>query len=249
LEHSDARGLYRSHRRAHQQVVVIDAPQQGKTSPNEAIRRVASYPYVVTLANGAMLCNDSITYIANTIASYPLNEGVCLRSIVGAGVSVQPLYPSYRERLVVSSRILAYPHSRRAPLLCATAALVAPLVPVAVSAVAKEELALIPSAIVVAIGLIGIYLAHRIMFQNGLFVTFGVVTINFCRFLVEDMRKFCYLYKRCEGEAPHNEFGSLIYKRREKQYDYDKTDKGVSPSARLQRRTASRRRDYGCVRK
>lgn len=244
LSGTDARGLYRSHHRPHQQVVVVDLPDGSATSPYEAIERVASYPYLLSLASGALLCHDSVTYAANIIASYPLDEEVCIRSIVGARVSVEPIHPSTSVRFVISPRILAYSHSRRIPRLCAMAALIAPIIPISISIVAKEEIALLPAILIIIIGLIGIYLSCRIVTKRGLFTTFGTITINFCRFLVEDMRNFCYLYKKCEGVAPPNEFGSLLSAHKEKTCNYDKTDKELSSATRYKRRHSSGSRDY-----
>ena len=244
LAGTDARGLYRSHHRPHQQVVVVDLPDSSTTSPNEAIRRVASYQYLLIPASGTLLCPDSVAYAANTIASYPLDEDIYIRSIAGARVSVEHIHPSQQARLIISPRILAYSHSRRIPLLSAVAALVAPILPVAISIVAKEELALLPAVLIIIIGLIGIYLSCRVVTKRGLFISFGTIIVNFCRFLVEDMRNFCYLYKKCEGIAPKNEFGSLLTPRKEKTYNYDKTDQKLSSATRIQRRRSGRCRDY-----
>lgn len=248
LQGTDVRGLYRSHRRQHQQVVVIDLPQKSRTTPYEAIHRVASYIYIMMLSQNAIPYSDSATYIANTIASYPLDNTISIRSIVGAKVWVQHIHPSQHERLVLVSRPLAYQYSRLSPLLVALLALIAPTLPVAASIATQQNALLIIAAIIVLMELAGIYISCRIVTKRGLLSTFGTIIMNFYRFLVDDMRNFRYLYKKCEGVAATNSFCAPIANKREKHYHYDRTDKRVSTTTRIQRRTAGRRRDYDHLR-
>lgn len=244
LEGSGARALYRSHHRAHQQVVVVDMPKRPQRETRELLLRVAAHPYIMMLSPDSLLYAESVTYVANLIASYPLDETLHLRTIVGARVEVWHICPTGKERLVIISHILAHRRSRLIPLLAALIALVAPLIPIFISVVTGARLALVPAVVIIATELIGLYLSWRVVVKTDLFHTFGTITLNFYRFLVEDMRNFCYLYTKCEREAPPSDLSSPIFAQKEIHYNYDRGDKRLSTATRHQRRPTSGCRDY-----
>ena len=242
----EVRGLYRSHHRPSQQVVVLDIPKKHTLNPYDAIRYVASYPYLMRIGSRALLLSDSITYIANTIASYPLHDTLQLRTIVGTEVRVEHTEPSEHPRLILIDRILGFDKGYNLALVVA---LIAPIIPVAISLITGEVLALIPSIVIIVTEFLLIYISWHVVVKKNLFVMFGVIATNFYRFLVGDMRSFCYLYKESEGVVARNEFCTPVTTKRKSTYDYDRTNKKLSSSSRLQCRHSRRRRDYEGLRK
>ena len=240
------RAMFRSYFRPHQQVVLLDASDTSAANLHNALRRVASYPYLMTVNGCAILRRDSITQVANTIALYPLDEPLSLRTIVGARVDVRHIEPTAEGRLIIFDNILAF---GRGNTLITVATLATPIIPIALSLITGEIIALLPAIAIVLVELMLIYLSCRVVVEKSLFATFGMIIADFYRFLVGDMRVFCYLYKRSEGCAPKSEFCTPISVASKLDNSHDRRDPKLPAPTRLQRRRACRCRDYEGVSK
>jgi hypothetical protein len=211
---TNIRALYRSRCRVFRRVVVVDLPMQHRSEALGAAREIASFGYIIRLRGEICVARNTLSYCANLISSYPLTESLLLATIIGAEVVLERTDSSHAQRLkLVSDRVLAW---RRVAPLFLVLALLLPAMVVALAHLSGERLLVAVAAITLLIVLLLLYLSCRVVVEKGLFVVSNTIIENFCRYIVEHIRKIYYLYKERISQSMGERFSFryLIKRRR-----------------------------------
>ena len=188
------RTLYRSRHRTFKRVVMVDLPTEQRFHTTSIAKRVASFDYVLHLPGECQIEYNTLTYCANIIALHPTTNAISLKSIIGAGAHLEYTDQAPRDSTtrVLTHRALAW--HKTTPIFL----ILAITLPSAITLLARisGERSFIISAIVTALtfGML-LYLSCRVVTKKGLYTTTNTIVKNFCRFLVERMKNFYYLYK------------------------------------------------------
>lgn len=193
------RALYRSRSRAFRRVVLVDLPVAHCAQALAVAREVALFDYLLSMQGESIVACEAVAYCASVVASQPLTADVSLRSLVGASATLARSDASSGQNMVhlQTFRPLAWQRRSRFSVLLS---LLLPTIIVVVSAIAGARLLLV-AAVAVALSMAALlYLSCRLMTENSLFVRVEAILYNFYRFLVDEVKKNCYLYKeRREG--------------------------------------------------
>lgn len=189
------RALYRSRQRAYRRVVVIDLPCEEHLRSKEIAREVASYGYILYTEGDTIIEPDTATRCIDIIASYPIDTPLSLMSLVGEAVEVR-MTDAHRAEQHTVAHPLVWSQKRHFGALL-SAALTASLIVVAGGAFCHYTLMLYLATIAIML-----YISCRITSKKNLFVRLDTILLNFCRFIVDFIKRFCYLYKR-ESSIQH----------------------------------------------
>lgn len=202
VNHSHLKGvraLYRSHHRAFKRVVMVDLPTNYSSRATDIAKRVASFDYVLHLPGECQIEYNTLTYCANIIALHPATKAVSLKSIVGAGARLERAdhTPRNATTRILTDRALAWRKSTPVFLILA---ITTPAVAISLAHFSGEQLlAFTAITICLTFGLL-LYVSCRVITKKGLYATTNIIIKNFCRFLVERMKNFYYLYKERDAK-------------------------------------------------
>lgn len=197
------RALYRSRQRAYRRVVVVDLPLEERSRSEAVAREVASYEYMLYIEGDTIIEPDTAALCIATIASYPIGTPISLSSLMGEAVEVRMTDAQTTEHHTIA-HALAWReghHLKALPLTC----LVAPLIVVAGGTLWPYIFALHIATITTLL-----YISCRITSQKNLFIRFDTILLNFCRFIVDNIKRFCYLYKR--GNALRHRVSTTLWR-------------------------------------
>ena len=198
------RALYRSRQRAYRRVVVVDLPLEERSRSEAIAREVASYCHTLYTEGDTIIEPDTAARCIAAIASLPIDAPISLSSFVGEAVEVQMADAHTTEHHTIAHPIAWQErrHLKALPLACLAASFII---------VAGGSLWLYTLALYVATATILIYISCRITSQKDLFTRFDTILLNFCRFIVDNIKRFCYLYKR--GDDLHRRASTTLWQR------------------------------------
>lgn len=215
VNHSHLRGvrsLYRSRHRTYRRVVMVDLPAEHRSRATDIAKRVASYDYVLHLKGECRIARNALTYCANIIALHPTSKALSLKSIIGGDAKLERADHTNRKEALhlLTNRALAW--SRSMPIFLIVA-IALPATIIFLAHISGEKL-LILTAFVFALAFCSLlYLSCRTISEKGLSATTNTIVKNFCRFLIEHIKNFHYLYKeRNSQSAPTAERIELLNK-------------------------------------
>ncbi len=187
------RALYRSRSRAFRRVVVIDLPTEHSADALKVAKEIASYGYILRLRGESRVARHALTYCANIISTYPLTESLSLKSVIGADATLERAdRPQGSTTKLLANRILAW---RRVVPLFLISAISLPAVILFLGHLSGERILTITAALIVATVALLLYLSCRVVAEKGLFATTNTIIENFCRYIIEHLKKIYYLYK------------------------------------------------------
>lgn len=202
VNHSHLKGvrtLYRSRHRAFKRVVMIDLPTEYRSHATNTAKRVASFDYVLHLPGECQIEYNTLTYCANIIALHPITKAISLKSIIGAGARLErtDLAPRNATTRILTDRALAW---RKSTPLFLVLAISTPAAAISLAHFSGEQLLAFTAIITcLTFGLL-LYVSCRVITKKGLYATTNIIIKNFCRFLIERMKNFYYLYKERDAK-------------------------------------------------
>ena len=193
------RALYRSRHRAFRRVVMVDLPVEYRHHGATIGKSVASYDYVLHLQGESVVAHNAISYCANIIATQSVTKDLSLHSIVGAEARLERSdMADTGERVTLRAhRPLAW---RRERLFLAMFAILTPAFMVVMAHFTGSRIALFAAIVTTLAVSMFLYVSCRVMAEKSLFATLDTILQNFCRYLVERVRNFHYLYEE-RGES------------------------------------------------
>lgn len=212
------RTLYRSRHRAFRRVVMIDLPAAYRPTAVAIAKSVAAFDYVLLLPKECEVARNTLSYCACIIASYPTTESVSLNAIIGAEARLERVdsIEPHSAIPLTTGRPLAWRKS--APILLMLA-IVLPAILLLFAHLSGEKAFTFTAITVALIVALLIYISCCVVTEKGLFTTTNTIIENFCRFLIESIKKIHYLYKErnSQVETPVEEvkfFAQRVNKRK-----------------------------------
>ena len=224
VNHTHLRGvraLYRSRHRAFRRVVVVDLPTEQRSRAANIAKRVASYDYILHLKGECRIAYNALTYCANIIALHPAAKALSLESIIGGNAKLERADHANRKEAVrlLTNRALAWSSSMPLFLIVAISL---PSIIVFFAHISGDKLLALTAIVFVLAFCSLLYLSCRAVSEKGLSATTNAIVKNFCRFLVEHIKNFHYLYKeRSDQSAPTAERAELLNKVQKTENSYD----------------------------
>lgn len=195
------RTLYRSRQRAFRRIVIVDIPLEERSYCETIAREVASYGYILYTEGDIIIESGIAAHCINLIASQPITTPLTLSSIVDGSAKVQPS-DTQRAKHHTIARPIAWRERcnfRAFSFVCITASLLI----VVGGSLFRYTIAFYSATIAVII-----YISCRIVSQKNLFIRFDTILHNFCRYIVDFIKRICYLYKR-ESAAIQDDYTVL----------------------------------------
>lgn len=194
VNHSHLKGvraLYRSRHRAFRRIVIIDLPHSHRHQAFAIAKEVASYDCTLQLQGESIVAHNILTYCANLIASHPTEQGVAIRSMIGAEAMLER---GEEEGIytLLTARPLAWQRDSVVPVVIT---LLAPALFVAASRLTGEGAFIAVSGLISLTMMSFVYLSCRLMCKKGLVALLSTIIVNFYRFSIAKFKKIYYLYK------------------------------------------------------
>lgn len=208
------RALYRSRSRAFRRVVLVDLPMEHRLRASCIGRAVASYDYILYLTGESIVERNALAYCANIIAMQRPTNVISMQSIAGCNARLERGMTGHSGRSVRlrTNYALAW---RRNGVFFALLATLLPAAMLFISFLSGSRM-IFASAVIttLAVGAF-LYLSCRVVTEKGVFHRLDTILRNFCRFIVERVKNFNYLYgKRAEGDDAVLERVPLLNRRR-----------------------------------
>jgi hypothetical protein len=189
-DHIDGvRALYRSRCRAYRRIVVIDLPLEMREQSESVARKVASYGYILYTEGDICVEPNAATIGMNIAATYPISTPLSLDSTIGERVVITMVDTDKVQHIAIAQPFVWRERCNFKYLIIAS---ILPLLILFMSGrFWLYSIALYLTTIIVLL-----YAACRTTSQKSLIVRFDTITHNFCRFIVDNIKRFYYLYKR-----------------------------------------------------
>ena len=183
------RSLYRSRCRAYRRVVVIDLPLEAKERSEAIAREVASYGYILYTEGDISIEPNIATVGMNIAATFPLSTPLSLDSTIGERVAITMADATEVEHIAIA-RPLVWRDKCNFKYLIIASILPLPLL------FMSGQFWLYSIALYLTTITTLLYIACRTTSQKSLIVRLDTISHNFCRFIVDNLKRFYYLYKR-----------------------------------------------------